>query len=175
VYRIGEEALAGGHFSHSLHAIDGRLGASSSKPDRSCSYIAGGCAGTVLTDALPPVWARGGWNQPAARWPVPWAFGTGNDTVAYVYATQLVAGTSPRVNGTNNKILWESKDLPSGAGVAIDAQPMGQTEPVVTLAGGPSIVDLPTAGCWTFQLSWSSNGKHTSTVNLEVLPTGTLP
>jgi hypothetical protein len=45
----------------------------------------------------------------------------------------------------------------------------------VTIAGGPSIVDLPTAGCWTFALSWSSNGKHTSTINLDVLPTGTVP
>lgn len=137
--------------------------------------FAGGCAGTALTDALPPLWAQGGWNQPAAPWPVPWAFGTDKDTVAYLFATELVAGASPRVNGTNNKILWEAKDLPSGAGVAIDAHPMGQTQLVVTIAGGPSIVDLPTAGCWTFALSWSSHGKHTSTINLEVLPTGTVP
>jgi hypothetical protein len=144
-------------------------------PAAAVHSFAGGCAGTVLTDALPPVWAQGGWSQPAAPWPVPWAFGTGKDAVAYVFATQLVAGASPRVNGTNNKILWESKDLPSGGGVAIDAHPMGQTQPVVTIAGGPSIVDLPTAGCWTFALSWSSNGRHTSTINLEVLPAGTVP
>jgi hypothetical protein len=67
---------------------------------------AGGCAGTVLTDALPPTWAQGGWNQPQAPWGVPWALGTGGDAVAYLFATQLVAGSSPRVDGTNNKVLW---------------------------------------------------------------------
>jgi hypothetical protein len=137
--------------------------------------FAGGCAGTALTDALPPVWAQGGWNQPAAPWPVPWAFGTGKDAVAYVFATELVAGASPRVNGTNNKVLWEAKNSLSDAGIRIEGHPLGQTQPVVTIAGGPSIVDVPAAGCWTFALSWSSNGKHTSTINLEVLPAGTLP
>jgi len=137
--------------------------------------FAGGCAGTVLTDGMPPVWAQGGWNQTGTPWPVPWAFGTGNDTVAYVFATELVAGASPRVNGTNNKILWVARGSEAGAGVAVEGRPLGQTQPVVTVAGGPSIVDVPSAGCWTFQLSWSSNGKHSSTVNLEVLPTGSLP
>jgi len=138
--------------------------------------LTGGCAGTVLTDATPPVWAQGGWTHTSgAQWGVPWAMGTEGTSVAYVFAGQLVAGASPRVNGTNNKVLWESRDDPSGAGVTVEGRPLGQTQPVVTIAGGPSITDVPTAGCWTFRLSWGSNGQHSSTINLQVLPTGALP
>jgi hypothetical protein len=145
-------------------------------PTKAAHTFAGGCAGTVLTDAEPPVWAQGGWNHTKGTpWGVPWALGTQGSTVAYVFATQLVAVQSPRSDGTNNKILWESKDNPSGDGVTVEGRPLGQTQPVVTIVGGPSIVDVPAAGCWTFQLSWSANGQHTSTINLEVLPAGTPP
>ena len=65
---------------------------------------------------MPPVWAQDGWAK-LTPWPVPWALGTNNDTVAYLFATQLVAGVSTRVDGSQNKILWEAKDSPSGAGV----------------------------------------------------------
>jgi hypothetical protein len=138
--------------------------------------LAGGCAGTVLTDAEPPVWAEGGWSvAKGTPWPVPWAFGTHNDTLAYLFATQLVAGVSPREDGSQNKVLWEAKDSPSGANVLVEGHPLGKSQPVVTIAGGPSITDVPTPGCWTFRLSWGSNGQHSSTINLEVLPAGTLP
>jgi hypothetical protein len=136
--------------------------------------FAGGCAGTVLTDAQPPVWAQDGWAK-LTPWPVPWAFGTNNDTVAYLFATQLVAGVSPRVDGSQNKVLWEAKASPSGANVKVEGHPLGQSQPLVTIAGGPSITDVPTPGCWTFRLSWNVNGEHSSSINLEVLPAGTLP
>jgi hypothetical protein len=45
----------------------------------------------------------------------------------------------------------------------------------VTVPGGPSITDVPTAGCWTFRLSWNYKGQHSSTINLQVLPAGTNP
>jgi hypothetical protein len=130
----------------------------------------------VLTDAEPPLWAQGGWSHAKGTpWPVPWAYGTQNDTVAYLFATQLVAGTSPRVDGSQNKVLWEAKDYPSGANVLVDGHPLGESQPVVSIPGGPSITDVPNAGCWTFQLSWTSAGAHTSTINFEVLPARTLP
>jgi hypothetical protein len=145
-------------------------------PSLAIHSFAGGCAGTVLTDTEPPVWAQGGWSHAKGTpWPVPWAFGSNKDTVAYLFATRLVAGVSPRVDGSSNKVLWEAKDYPSGANVVVEASPLGQSHPVVTIAGGPSIVDLPSAGCWTFRLSWSTNGGRNSTINLEVLPAGTLP
>jgi hypothetical protein len=132
--------------------------------------FAGGCGGTLLTDAQPPVWAQGGWTHPnATPWPVPWAFGTNNDTVAYLFTNQLVTGVS------QNKVVWEAKASPSGVNVKVEGHPMGASQPVVTIAGGPSITDVPTPGCWTFRLSWGANSEHSSTINLEVLPAGTLP
>lgn len=130
----------------------------------------------MLTDAEPPVWAQGGWTlAKGTPWPVPWALGTHNDTLAYLFAAQLVAGVSPRVDGSQNKVLWEAKDSPSGANVLVEGHPLGQSQPVVTIAGGPSITDVPMPGCWTFRLSWGPTGQHSSTINLEVLPAGTLP
>ena len=130
----------------------------------------------MLTDAEPPAWAQGGWSVgKGSPWPVPWTLGTNGDTVAYVFANQLVAGGSSRVNGSQNKVLWEAKASPSGAGVVVQGHPFGQSQPVVTVAGGPSITDVPTPGCWTFRLSWDSNGGHTSTINLAVLPAGSSP
>jgi hypothetical protein len=99
--------------------------------------------------------------------------GTQSNAVAFLFAGELVAGVSPRVNGTNNKILWVAKNAEWG--FVVDGSPLGEARPVVSVAGGPSIVDVPIAGCWTFQLSSSSTGAIISTFNLEVLPTGTLP
>jgi hypothetical protein len=145
-------------------------------PKPAVHTFAGGCSGTVLTDAEPPMWAQAGWTHPKGTpWDVPWAFGSNNASVAYVFAGQLVAGPSPRVNGTNNKVLWVGEDHPFGDGATIEGHPLGQSQPLVTIVGGPSITDVPTAGCWTFKLSWKANGKqNTSTINLEVLPAGTL-
>ena len=147
-----------------------------SSPNAIVHFLPGGCAGTVVTDGEPPIWAQGGWTNPHGQpWWVPWAFGTGGNAVAYMFATQLVAGGGPRSDGTNNKVLWESRDSPSGVGVMIVVHPLGQTQPVVSFAGGPSIVDIPTPGCWTFRMSWIANGPRTSTINLEVLRAGAVP
>jgi hypothetical protein len=135
--------------------------------------FAGGCAGTVLTDAVPPVWAQAGWTHPgAAPWSVPWALGSGGQAVAYLYARQLVAGSSPRVDGTNNKVLWVAKGGYSN--FVVEGIPPGGTQALVTVNGGPSIVDAPSAGCWKFQLTWGP-AQGGSTINLDVLPAGSKP
>jgi hypothetical protein len=143
-------------------------GQASAPPVRS---LAGGCSGTVLRDSEPPAWAQGGFTHTKGTpWPVPWALGTPGDAVAHVFAAQLVAG-GRRPNGTSNKVLWVVRDNPS---FVVEGRPLGQTQPVVTVPGGPSIVDVPAPGCWTFQLSWGSHPRHLSTIDLEVLPADTL-
>lgn len=129
----------------------------------------------MLTDAEPPLWAQGGWNvEKGGPWTVPWALGTGGDAVAYLFATQLVAGSSPRIDGTNNKVLWVAKGDPSN--FVVEGLPPGRSQTVVSVNGGPSIVDVPTAGCWTFRLLWGSPSQPgTSTISLAALPAGTLP
>jgi hypothetical protein len=137
--------------------------------------FAGGCAGTSVTDAEPPAWARGGWSNytDGAPWSVSWAGGTPANAVAFLFAIQLVAGVSPRIDGTNNKVLWVARNAETG--FMVEGRPLGQSQPVVSAVGGPSIIDVPTPGCWTFRLSGVPDGSLISTINLEVLPAGTLP
>jgi len=132
--------------------------------------VAGGCAGTVVTDSVPPAWAQSGFTHKGAPWAVPWALGTDGSVVAYLFTTQLVAGTSPRADGSNNKVGWAIKDRSSPL---IEGRPLGTAQPVVSVHG--NIVDVPTAGCWTFRVLWGEHREHVSTINLEVLPAGTLP
>lgn len=140
------------------------------KAGPSAQVFAGGCAGTVLTNAEPPVWAQGGWTHTKGTpWPVPWATAVPADAVAFIFASELVAGSGPRSDGSANKVLWVVKDP---ADFMVEGRPLGQSQPVVTVAGGPSIVDLPTPGCWTFHVL---RGKQSSVINLEVLPAGSLP
>jgi hypothetical protein len=131
------------------------------------------CAGTVVADTQPPSWALAGWIHPTVTtWPVPWAIGQPDDAIAYLFARRLVAGKSPRVDGTSNKVLWVVKDpVPS----IVQGHPFGRSSPTITVAGGPSIVDVPTAGCWTFELRWGASSHNTSVINLQVLPAGSLP
>jgi hypothetical protein len=143
------------------------------RPSPAVHSLAGGCAGTVLGDAAPPKWAQGGWSTTTPeRWPVPWAIDTTGDAIAFVFATRLVAGASPRVDGTSNKVLWEVRNAPS---FVVEGRPAGKSQPVVTFEGGPSIVDVPTAGCWTFRLIQRDTSGHVSTISLDALPQGSTP
>ncbi|TMC03727.1 MAG: hypothetical protein E6J41_26600 [Chloroflexi bacterium] len=103
---------------------------------------------------------------------MPWALGEPGDAIAYLFAGELVADGQRR-NGTSNKILWVVRD--GAARPHVEGHPLGRSQPVVSFDGGPSIVDVPAAGCWTFQVSWGSHPTSRSVINLEVLPAGSLP
>lgn len=103
---------------------------------------------------------------------MPWALGSDGNAVAYLFAKQLVAGPSPRTDGTNSKILWVLKDSSFSV---VEGRPMGRDQPLISIPVGPSTVDVPTAGCWTFRVLWGAHKERASTINLEVLPAGTVP
>jgi hypothetical protein len=133
--------------------------------------LAGGCAGTVLTDAKPPAWAQGGFTQKVTPWAVPWALASDGNVVAFLFTGQLVAGAGPRADGSMiNKLGWAIKN--TGSSELIEARPLGMAEPLVTVH---RLVELPTAGCWTFRVLWGANNEHVSAVSLDVLPAGTAP
>jgi len=92
--------------------------------------------------------------------------------VAFVFAGRLVAGSSPRIDGSTNKVLWVLRDPVQ---FVVEGRPAGKPTPVVTVPGGPSIVDVPTPGCWSFRLIPSDHPDQVSSVSLEVLPHGTRP
>jgi hypothetical protein len=142
--------------------------------------VAGGCAGTVVNaTTMPPAWARSGFTISSGSPEYPWALGKPAEAVAYLFAIQLVAGGN-RPDHSNNKVLWVTREPPEG--LRMRSHPFGRSEPQVVISGQitngnqvPSIVDVPTPGCWVFDMSWGQPTKHTSTINLDVLPEGTSP
>jgi hypothetical protein len=114
---------------------------------------------------------------------MPYALGARGDIVAVLWARHdpLVNGARihapptplvvPAPPNRNNKILWVSKlPVPAGSTLEITARRLADGTAVGpvqrrTVGGGPgpSIIDMPTAGCWQFTLRWSG---HTDTVDL---------
>jgi len=116
-----------------------------------------------LRRSVLPRWARAGFSGRAPR--APHAVGRSGEIAAIVFGDPLVWPPRKR---RNNKILWVSRrpdDDPSD--LRIRAQRMDGARAVgpsvrrqVEGGPGPSIVDLPGAGCWRLTLSWS--GRHDS-------------
>jgi hypothetical protein len=101
-----------------------------------------------LTSGDLPTWARRGFGSPSG-----WDFVTssGGDIVGVLFGTLH----SPPLNGSTNKILWISRD-PSAGELTVTAQLVGATTVVDVgdVSFGPSIIDMPDAGCWRFTLNW---------------------
>lgn len=128
-----------------------------------------GCAARVETGSLPD-WADAGFSGDAR---VPHVFGAKGDIVAVLFAHPL---RQHREDGSNNKILWvaraatTSPDPTAPATLVITAMLDGtDTRVIREVAGGPgpSIIDLPHAGCWRLDLRWSG---HTDTMELVYAP-----
>ncbi|MEO3774742.1 hypothetical protein [Micromonospora sp. B9E7] len=127
------------------------------------------CATRVETGSLPD-WADAGFSGDAR---VPHVFGAKGDIVAVLFAHPL---RQVRKDGSNNKILWvaraatTSPDPTAAATLVITATLAGtDTRVIREVAGGPgpSIIDLPQAGCWRLDLAWSG---HTDTMDLVYAP-----
>ncbi|MEU2611011.1 hypothetical protein ABZ570_05385 [Micromonospora sp. NPDC007271] len=124
-----------------------------------------GCASRVETGTLPD-FADAGFSALAR---IPHVLGAKGEIVAVLFGYPL---TWDRKDGVNNKILWVARpartasDPASPADLTITATLDG-TDTRVTreVAGGPgpSIIDLPRAGCWHLDLRWSG---RTDTMDL---------
>lgn len=120
------------------------------------------CTNTVKTGPLPG-WAREGFNPPET--PVEHVAGVHGDVLGVVFGYPFHA---PRPEpGHGNKILWVANP-DAAAGKHDEAGTAGKLNIHATLNGsdltadrtvalGPSYVDMPSDGCWTFTLSW---GNH---------------
>jgi len=128
---------------------------------------AGACAAAVAYGPLPS-WARMGFQPPTMA--MPYVLGARGDIVAVLWARHDPLVTPAPAN-RNNKILWVSKTPdPTGASLQITARRLiggtaaGPVQQRTVMGGpGPSIIDMPAAGCWQFTLRW---GGHTDTVDL---------
>lgn len=129
------------------------------------AHAATGCAFRIETGPLPD-WADAGFHGDTR---VPHVFGAKGDIVAVLFGLPL---THARTEGPNNKILWVSRpataspDPTSSANLIITARLDGtdtRTTEEITGGPGPSIIDLPQAGCWHLVLQWSG---RTDTMDL---------
>jgi hypothetical protein len=122
-----------------------------------------GCAGQLPVSPL-PAWARAGFS-PAGQ-AMPHVLGEAGNIVAILWASRD-ALHSPPLQDRSNKILWVSRiPLPGPDPLVIKATLAGSARiATVSVPGGPgpSIIDLPTSGCWTLHLSWSG---HTDELKL---------
>ena len=94
---------------------------------------------------------------------MPHVMGQAGDIVAILWASRD-ALHSPSLPDRSNKILWVSR-VPLAAPylLVIKATLGGSTRTVtVSVPGGPgpSTIDLPAPGCWTFHLNWSGHADE---------------
>ncbi len=120
------------------------------------------CQSTARVGVLPP-WARAGFSDKRPR--MSYALGRSGRIAAILWGSL----NSPPASDHTNKILWVSHATAAAAGsdLRIEAQRMAGTErlgaPVnrrVTGGPGPSIINLPAAGCWRLTLRWSGWTDH---------------
>lgn len=91
---------------------------------------------------------------------MPHVLGDSGDIVAVLWANHdpLVV---PPIKDRNNKILWVSRT--PGSPLQIRATLAGSDQTATrTIANGPgpSIIDLPAVGCWSFDLTWGDHHDH---------------
>ncbi len=134
-------------------------------PASSTAPAATGCNSRIETGPLPE-WADTGFHGDTR---VPHVFGAKGDIVAVLFGQPLTHG---RTEGPTNKVLWVSRpvtgspDPAASANLVITATLDGTDTRVtreVTGGPGPSVVDMPQAGCWHLVLRWSG---RTDTMDL---------
>jgi hypothetical protein len=109
---------------------------------------------------LLPRWARAGFTPPSQ--PVPYVLGDKGDVAAIVWVAHHPLVAPPAVR-KNNKILWVARVGAAEGPLQIRATQVGTGQTVarsVATGPGPSIIDLPAPGCWSFDLTWGSHHDH---------------
>jgi hypothetical protein len=130
------------------------------------SSAPGGCAKTPIWIGEQPSWAASA-NPPAG---IPYALSHEGNLAATLFVQPLRAGTG--VSNPANKILWIAREPREGAELKLvlrrtdgTGDPVETTEPPNSSPGEiyPSIVDVPTPGCWSVTATW---GPNTATLEL---------
>jgi len=133
------------------------LGSCSEKPEQAAEP----CVTKIEAGALPE-WARTGFTGDGSG--NPHVLSKNGDMLGVLFGNPLRA--TPAADH-DNKILWVSKPpitMPSDFAIVASLTGTGETyRPKVDPAPGPSIIDLPRAGCWRLTLSWSG---HVDTMDL---------
>jgi hypothetical protein len=117
-----------------------------------------GCPPDVAPAPLPG-WARGGFSPPDQA--VPYVVGERGAILGVLFGQPFSAPPAP---DHGNKILWVTRDPHPAGPLTITAELDGAlTTREVPDGPGPSLVDLPTPGCWRLTLAWPD---HTDRVTV---------
>lgn len=147
-------------------------GGTPASPDRraeepeptSAAASRGDCQPDMRSGKLPQ-WAKAGFTQGTASH---YVLGERGSILGVVFGHPLTERSTPKP-GRQNKIRWipRDKDAAEAAGklqlTAVRAADGQTVRREVTPWPGPSVIDMPKAGCWSFTLRW---GDHTDTVDL---------
>lgn len=118
----------------------------------------GVCRTTYPSTPLPK-WARTGFSE--AEPSVPHVLGDNGDMIAIVWVARHPLSAPPSPD-TSNKILWVAR-IGAGDGpleIRATSEDSGRTVRRTMAAPGPSIIDLPSPGCWSFDLGWGRHHDH---------------
>lgn len=154
---MSRRAVAGSSVAVAIAALTVGLGVASRVAVASTEPGPTACQARVPLRVL-PIWARLGFSGSKPR--MPYVLGQDGKIAAIQFADPLV---SPPSQSHNNKILWVSRrPYPSASDLRISAQELVGNTPVgplvhrtVTGGPGPSIINLPSAGCWQLKLRWA--------------------
>jgi hypothetical protein len=141
-------------------------------PSDGARQVPGGCGATPVYQGAIPTWLEvaAGHNAPRG---LPYVVADPPLAAGFLFGAPLRAGypTNPA-----DKVLWVVRLPRAGAPLQIEGHLLGATAPTVHLVQPansgpgeiyPSIVDVPTAGCWRFTLRW---GSASATVHLLYWP-----
>jgi len=121
----------------------------------------GGCGSTQARVGAVPAWldAAAGHNVPQ----LPYVIAVPASAAGFLFARPLRAG---HPENPANKILWVVRTPRQGSSLEVDGHPLGSAGPIVhqsqpadSFPGEiyPSIIDVPTSGCWRFMLQWATD------------------
>jgi hypothetical protein len=119
-----------------------------------------------------PTWARAGFSD--AKPTIAHITGRSGSIMGILFAQPLEV---PPAKDHSNKILWVARvgtssltDLRITAHRMVGAHTVGSRVTRVVSGGpGPSIIDLPAAGCWRLALHWAG---HTDTLDVRYARNG---
>lgn len=91
---------------------------------------------------------------------MPYVLSDKGDMAAIVWASHRPL-TAPAMAGRNNKILWVARVGfgPLHIRAALEGTRQTATR-TVEPAPGPSVIDVPSPGCWSFDLTWGGHHDH---------------
>jgi len=135
--------------------------ASPQAPAASTVAVAGGCGSTAIVRGSVPKWLddAGAHNNPTG---LPYVIAHPALAAGFLFTNPLRAG---HPENPANKILWVVR-TPRNGSLTIDGHPLGAATPATheilpdNSSPGeiyPSFVDVPTGGCWQFDLRWAAS------------------